>query len=122
MTATLNIDPRPVPLYLDPDGVWRVTGTTLPLERVIECYKQGATPEMIVEAFDSFRLADVYSVIGYYLDHQAEVDAYLLEEENRAEELRREIEARQPPRAEVRARLLARKALLETQRHVPAGD
>ena len=55
MPATLTVEPRTVPLTLQEGGVWRVTGTRIPLERVIECHKAGLTPEAIVE--DTGRLA-----------------------------------------------------------------
>lgn len=54
-------------------------------------------------------LADVYAVIGYYLRHQDEVDAYLAEQQQEADELRQQNEARCNP-TDIRARLLARRA------------
>ncbi|MFO0810442.1 MAG: DUF433 domain-containing protein [Gemmataceae bacterium] len=114
--ANATIAPQAVPLTLDAHGTWRVTGTHVPLERVIECYQQGDTPEAIVESFDALQLADVYAVISYYLNHTAEVDAYLRAGEAEAAEVRRRIEARQPPRPGMRAELLARRARME------AGD
>lgn len=113
MATTLAMEPRPIPLTQDEHGIWRVTGTTIPLERVIECFRAGVTPEGIVDSFDSLRLADVYLVIGYYLDHKADVDEYLRQEEEKAEEVRRLIEAGQPARPGLREELLARKAQLE---------
>ncbi|MEO0869309.1 MAG: DUF433 domain-containing protein, partial [Cyanobacteria bacterium J06642_11] len=38
---------------------------------------EGATAEEIVEQYPSLQLADVYSVISYYLRRKTEVDAYL---------------------------------------------
>lgn len=71
----------------------------------------GDSPGEIVDAFDTLKLADVYSVIGYYLRHQTEVDAYLQHVEEEAEAIRREIES-QPGYQEGRERLLARRAAL----------
>jgi uncharacterized protein (DUF433 family) len=122
VTTNLIIEPRAVPLFLDENGVWRVTGTTIPLERVIECYKAGETPEGTVDAFDSLRLADVYAIIGYYLDHKEEVENYLREQALEAEKIRRMIEASQPSRAGLREELLARKARMESGNHAPAGQ
>lgn len=53
-------------------------------------------------------LGFVYSVIGYYLRHKTEVDAYLLERQHRADEVRKEAQRRFNP-VEIRARLLARR-------------
>jgi hypothetical protein len=58
-------------------------------------------------------LADVYGVIAYYLRHRKEIDDYLNTRRQEAEKLRQEIEAKQPNRAELRAKLLARKARME---------
>lgn len=120
MISPLILEPRPIPLTRLENGVYRVTGTRIPLERIIEEYKDGATPEEIVSSFDTLRLSDVYMLIGYYLDHREEVEQYLREEEKLAEEIRRMIEAAQPPRPGLKEELLRRKALLEKD-NAPAG-
>jgi uncharacterized protein (DUF433 family) len=108
MATTLSIEPRAIPLTLVEGRVWRVTGTRIPLERIVECYKAGLTPEDIVRDFDTLKLSDVYVIIGYYLDHTEDVERYLAESEERAEEVRGMIEARQPARPGLREELLAR--------------
>jgi len=113
MVMSLIIEPRTVPLTpSDEHGGLRVTGTRIPLERVIECYQAGDTPETIVDRFDSLRLSDVYLIISFYLDHKEEVEEYLRLQEERAEEVRRMIEASQPPRPGMREELRARWARL----------
>jgi uncharacterized protein (DUF433 family) len=96
---------------MDEHGGIRIGDTRVLLELVIEAYQDGATPETIVGWFDSLRLADVQTVIGYYLNHKDEVEAYLREREARAEEIRRKIEAGQPRRPNLRDEFLARRAL-----------
>src|SRR5262245_40012006 len=120
MPANLTLEPRPVPLTRLENGVYRVTGTRIPLERIVEHYRAGESPEAIVEAFDTLRLADVYAVISYYLDHKEEVDGYLRDMEKKAEEIRRKIEATQPRRPGLREELLARKALRDRETTPPA--
>jgi hypothetical protein len=66
------------------------------LSSVITCFDRGATPEEIVDSFNTLHLADVYSVIGYYLRHEAEVQAYLEKERKEGGALRKEIEAKLP--------------------------
>ena len=112
---SILIEAKPVPLTWGENGVLRVTGTRIPLERVIECHLAGLTPPAIVEAFDTLRLADVYLIIGYYLDHKSEVDSYLQDREEKAQEVRRMIEQDQPPRVGLREELLARKARMESK-------
>ena len=107
MSLALTADPPP--LKADPYGVVRVGGTRVTLDTVVGAYDAGATPEEIVLRYDSLRLEDVYSVLGYYLRHRAEVDTYLAERRRRGAERRAEADARMPW-SEVRARLLARRS------------
>jgi len=97
-----------VPLQTDVDAVVRIGKTRVTLDTLVAAFRDGATAEEIVHQYPSLRLADVYSVIGYYLEHQAEVDAYLRERERRASEVQEENEARFDP-GSVRDRLLARR-------------
>lgn len=113
MTKALIVNARPVPLTQDAHGVWRVTGSRIPLERVVEAYLDGESPESIVDAFDTLRLADVYAVIAYYLDHKEEVEEYLRQAEEEANEIQRMIDTIQPLRPGFCEELLARKARLE---------
>src|SRR6476469_6993538 len=87
---TINADP--VPLHLDEHGTIRVAGTRLTLESLLSLYRQGKTPQEIVTCFDGITLGDVYAVLGYYLHHQAEVDAYLAEQDAASEAVWRELE------------------------------
>lgn len=93
MPMTLSTDP--VPLLEDASGAVRVGGTRVLLDVVVHAFEDGATPETIVQQFDTLRLSDVYAVIAYYLRHRDEVDAYLERRERQAEEVRRRIEAGQ---------------------------
>ncbi len=121
ITSKLELQPLAIPLTRLDNGVYRVSGTRVGMDIVIEEFKDGATPQEIVESFDTLRLADVYTIIAYYLNHKEEVEEQLRQEDESAEELRRMIEARQPPRAEVRARLMARKAQMEAEKNAQAG-
>jgi uncharacterized protein (DUF433 family) len=121
MTSTLVLESRVVPLTRLENGTYRVTGTRIPLERIIEEYKEGATPEEIVDAFDSLRLSDVSTIVAFYLDHKEEVEEYLREQDQKAEEVRQMIEAAQPPRPGLRDELLARKARMEADKNAQAG-
>ena len=112
---TLMIRDDPVPLRIDDGGAVRVGATRVTLETVLHGYRRGASPEEIAESFDTLKLADVYSVIGYYLRHQSEVDAYLQRVEEAANLLRQRIES-QPGYQERRERLLARRAALSETR------
>jgi uncharacterized protein (DUF433 family) len=98
-----------VPLFDDGQSGLRVTGTRVLLERIVHAFEDGATPEQIVQRYDTLRLADVYAVLTWYLRHRTEVAEYLRKRAEAAEAIRRSIEAKQPDRTELRARLMARR-------------
>lgn len=104
---TLAIVAEPVPLAITPEGVVRVGGTRVTLDTVVAVFKQGATAEEIVSRYPSLKLADVYASITFYLNHTAEVEAYLRERQQKAREIRDMNTARSDPRA-LRDKLLAR--------------
>jgi uncharacterized protein (DUF433 family) len=105
---SLLVTAEPVPLASDADGVVRVGSTRVTLDTVVAAFREGMTPEGIVEQYPSLCLAQVYSVIGYALNHPQEVEAYLRGRQRLAEDVRRENEASFEP-AGVRDRLLARR-------------
>lgn len=97
-----------IPLRLDAHGTIRVGNTRVTLSAVISCFDRGATPEAIVDSFNTLQLDDVYCVIGYYLRHEDEVRAYLQQERQEGEALQKSIEAKLPP-SPLRERLVKRK-------------
>ncbi len=99
---------EPVPLTTDADGVIRVGTTRVTLDTIVAAFHEGLTAEGIVEQYPSLQLADVYSVIAYYLHHRAEVDRYLRERQQSEADVRRDNEALFDPTG-VRERLLARR-------------
>lgn len=110
---TLTLQPVPVPLRTDEYGVVRVGGSQVLLDVVVREFNNGASAEEIAHAYSTLVLEDVYAVIAYYLRHRQEVDEYLQARREGASRLRQEIEAKQPPRADLRTMLLARKAEME---------
>lgn len=90
------------------DGVLRVGGTRVTLDTIVAAFEEGATPEEIAQQYPSLNLADVYAVIGYYLQNQSALQQYLSERQRQADSIRRQNEARFNPQG-VRERLLARR-------------
>jgi uncharacterized protein (DUF433 family) len=99
----------PLPLITDENGVIRISKTRVTLDTVVTAFLEGSTAEEIGEQYPSLQLADIYSVICYYLQHQAEVDIYLRERQHLALDIRQEAEKRFNPIG-IRDRLLARRA------------
>lgn len=108
----LSLAADPIPLIAAPNGVVRVHGTRVTLDTVVTAFLEGCAAEEIVDQYPSLQLADVYLVIGYYLNHKAEVDAYLLERQHHASEVRQEAEKRFNP-VGIRDRLLMRRSRLD---------
>ena len=105
---TIHADAPPISQW--PDGSLRVGKTRLLVDLIVQEFQRGATPEQIVDAYDTASLADVYSIIGYYLRHREEIETYLAERERRGEEVKKKIEETQGETwKDVRARLLARR-------------
>ncbi len=81
-----------IPLTESTDGTLRVIGTRLTYDTVIEAFKLGLAPDEIVRQYPSLILANVYLLIGYYLQHSAEIDRYLHDRRRRVESNSREVE------------------------------
>lgn len=104
----LAVVAEPAPLKTNADGAVRIGNTRVTLDTVIGVFKQGTTAEEIVYRYPSLRLADVYATIAFYLNHQQEVETYLQQRQQQAQEIRKMNEARFDPQG-LRDRLLARK-------------
>jgi uncharacterized protein (DUF433 family) len=105
----LDLAPEPLPLRVDDTDTVRVGRTRVTLDLLIGAFQFGKSPEEIAHSFNTLDLADVYTVIGYYLRHRAEVDAYLERREREAAAFQEQMEALFPPDG-LRERLLARRA------------
>ena len=105
----LTLTPLTPGLRVDDAGVVRVGATRVTLDTLIGAYRDGSTADEIVQQYPSLSLADVHAAIAYYLTHQSEVNAYLLERENAAADTRRRVEQVNSAH-DVRTRLLARQA------------
>ena len=106
---TLTITTQEVPLVRDVDDVIRVGRTRVTLDTVISAFREGATAEEIAQQYPSLDLADVYAVIAYYLRQRAQVETYLQQRQDQAEEVRTQIESRFDPSG-IRKRLLTRQS------------
>ena len=92
----------------DANNVIRVGRTRVTLDTIITAFLEGSTAEEIREQYPALQLSDIYFAIGYYLRHQSEVDAYLMERQRLAAEFQQEAERRFNP-VGIRDRLLGRR-------------
>jgi uncharacterized protein (DUF433 family) len=116
--TTLDFEPLTVivPLREEPEGVLRVGKSRVLLELVLRAFKAGATPEAIVQSYDTLNLADVYAVVSRYLTAPEPFEEYLRIREEVGVEARQMIEKRQGPQGDLRAILLARAKAKEEAR------
>ncbi len=80
----------------DLDGALRIADTRVSLDSVVYSFREGLSPESIVEDFPALNLEQVCGAIAYYLRNQSEVDQYLLEGERIAEAGRLEFRRNNP--------------------------
>jgi uncharacterized protein (DUF433 family) len=115
----LPLDASPPPLRVIEGGAVRVGKSRISLDLIVEHYEDGMTPEDMVRAYDTLKLADVYAVIAYYLRHRDQVQAYLKRREEEIQALRAKIESERPPIS--REELLARRKARE-KADAPTGQ
>ena len=108
MATILQIQPIPLPLRLDKDGVARVGGTRVTLDTTVRAFLRGASAEEIVQQYPSLSLPDVYATISYYLQNRDDVERYLEKRGKHAQATTRENQKRFDQQG-IRERLLARK-------------
>jgi uncharacterized protein (DUF433 family) len=94
-------------------GSYYVTGTRISLDSIVYAFHRGESPETICQNFELLRLEQVYGAIAYYLANLAEIDAYLLRQNEKWAEGRREAE---PLPADLREKLIHARADLHTTR------
>lgn len=99
--------PDTVPLVQWEDGSIRVQGTRLLLAMIVTSFQQGDTPDEINDSFPSASVPQIKAVIDWYLDNQAEADAYLDEYYAKGERLRLEIQS--TPEYKAKSEILKRK-------------
>lgn len=88
------------------EGNWYVDDSRVSVHSVIADWQRGHVPEQIRESFPILSLPAIYGTIAYYLEHQAEFDAFFAESAAIAE--RQRVEEQQADAAfsaDMRARM-----------------
>jgi uncharacterized protein (DUF433 family) len=97
-------------LVQDTDGFLRLRGHRIGVQHVVHFYNEGYSAEMLAEEYPTLSLALLHKTIAFYLENQADVDAYVA---RCRDEIDQQAAAapRGPGLAELRRRLAARRAL-----------
>jgi uncharacterized protein (DUF433 family) len=95
------------------DGNYYVAGTRISLDSIVHAFRRGESPETIGQNFELLRLEEVYGAIAYYLANHAGIDAYLIRQDEKWAEGRRDAE---PLPAGLRERLMRARDKLHTAR------
>ena len=94
-------------------GGWRVAGTRVSLDSVVQACWEGKGPEAIMTEFPSLTPEQVYGVVAFHLRNRREGDQHLGEQAERWEGLRKSSEIRHGPLLErIRA---ARQPVMEAE-------
>ena len=84
-------------------GSYYIAGTRVSLDSIVHAFRRGESPETICQNFELLRLEEVYGAIAYYLANQADIDAYLIRQNEKWGEGRRNAE---PLPSDLRERLM----------------
>ena len=95
------------------DGNYYVAGTRISLDSIVHAFLRGESPESICQDFELLRLEEVYGAIAYYLANQADIDAYMVLQNEKWAEGRRIAE---PLPADLRNRLMRARDEMQTAR------
>ena len=95
------------------NGNYYIAGTRISLDSIVHSFRRGESPETICQNFELLRLEEVYGAITYYLANQPEIDAYLVGQNEKWAEGRRNAE---PLPADLRERLMRARDELRTAR------
>ena len=95
------------PFRWDEAGGIRIGSSRVTLDSILASYHNGSTPEEIAIQFSVLRLEDIYSAIAYYLNHRQEIDSYLEQRDQQAQQLRQQL-TQKHNLVDLRRRLLAR--------------
>ena len=94
-------------------GGYYVAGTRISLDSIVHAFRRGESPETICQNFELLRLEEVYGAIAHYLANQADIDDYLIRQNEKSEEGRRNA---QPLPTNLRERLMRVRDELHTAR------
>ena len=67
------------------EGTYRIGNTRVSLDSLVYLFREGMSPESMVESYPALTLEEVHGALAFYLGNQREIDNYLAEGERAAE-------------------------------------
>jgi uncharacterized protein (DUF433 family) len=92
------------PFRWDESGGIRIGQSRVTLDSLLAAYHSGFTPEEIAFQYSVLHLEEIYSAIAYYLNHRQEIDNYIDQRRQKAQQQRSEF-VQQYNLADLRQRL-----------------
>ncbi len=109
------------PFRWDEVGGIRVWASRVTLDSLLASYHNGSTPQEIAIQVSVLRLEDIFTSIAYYLNHRQEIDSYLEQRKQQAQQLRQQL-SQKHNLVDMRQRLLARdRSQVESMTSAPAN-
>lgn len=99
------------PYIEERDGALRIAGTRVSLASVVIGFREGESPQQIVQSYPTLTLAQVYGAIAYYLENEEMISEYL-------SAVQGEFERSVPPLSQSNPELFAR---LQSAREKPGS-
>ena len=80
------------PLRWDEAGGIRIGQSRVTIDSLLASYHMGSTPEEIAVQYPVLQLEDIYATITYYLTHRQQVDKYLEQRRQKAQQQRQQLD------------------------------
>ena len=108
------------PFRWDEAGGIRIGSSRVTLDSLLATYHNGSTPEEIAIQYSVLSLEDIYSAIAYYLNHRQEIENYLEQRNQKAQQLRQQL-TQKHTLVDLRQRLLIRQLQKESEQNAPSN-
>ncbi len=119
MSAPAKFQAVSPPLRWDEAGGIRIGSSRVTLDSLLATYHNGSTPEEIAIQYSVLHLEDIYSTIAYYLNHRQEIDNYLEQRNQKAQQIRQQL-TQKHNLVDLRQRLLTRQSQKESEQNAPS--
>lgn len=107
MSIQVEFQATAPPLRWDEAGGIRIGQSRVTLDSLLAAYQIGSTPEEIALQYDVLSLSEIYATIAYYLTHRQQIDNYLEQRRQNAQQYRQKL-TQDNNLVNLRERLLAR--------------